>query len=62
MTKATLIKTTFHLGWLTGSEIQSIIIKVGGHGSIQADMMQQELRVLHHLKTTRRRLASRQLA
>jgi hypothetical protein len=40
MTKATLIKTTFHWGWLTGSEIHSIIIKVmmawqypGRHGA-----------------------------
>jgi hypothetical protein len=29
MTKATLIRTTFNWGWLTVSEIQSIIIKVG---------------------------------
>jgi hypothetical protein len=29
MTKATLIRTTFNWGWLTGSEVQSIIIKVG---------------------------------
>jgi hypothetical protein len=29
MTKASLIKTTFNWGWLTGSEVQSIIIKVG---------------------------------
>jgi hypothetical protein len=29
MTKATLIRTTFNWNWLTGSEIQSIIIKVG---------------------------------
>jgi hypothetical protein len=30
MTKASLIKKTiFHWGWLTGSEVQSIIIKVG---------------------------------
>jgi hypothetical protein len=27
MTKATVIRTTFNWGWLTGSEIQSIIIK-----------------------------------
>jgi hypothetical protein len=39
MTKATLIRTTFNWGWLTGSEIQSIIIKVkawqhpGRHGA-----------------------------
>jgi hypothetical protein len=29
MTKATLTGTTFKWGWLTGSEVQSIIIKVG---------------------------------
>jgi hypothetical protein len=29
MTKATLIRTTFNWGWLTGSEVQSIIIKTG---------------------------------
>jgi hypothetical protein len=29
MTKATLIKTTFNWGWLTGSEVQSIIGKAG---------------------------------
>jgi hypothetical protein len=27
--KETLIKTTFNWGWLTGSEVQSIIIKAG---------------------------------
>jgi hypothetical protein len=29
MTKATLIRTTFNWGWLTGSEVQSIIFKAG---------------------------------
>ena len=29
MTKTSLIKTTFSWGWLTGSEVQSIIIKEG---------------------------------
>ena len=29
MTKATLIMTALNWGWLTGSEVQSIIIKVG---------------------------------
>jgi PhoPQ-activated pathogenicity-related protein len=29
MTKATFIRTTFNWGWFTGSEAQSIIIKVG---------------------------------
>jgi hypothetical protein len=39
MTKSTLIRTTFNWGWLTGSEIQSIIIKAatwqypGRHGA-----------------------------
>jgi hypothetical protein len=27
--KATLIRTTFNWGWLTGSEVQSIIFKAG---------------------------------
>jgi hypothetical protein len=30
MTKATLIRTTFNWGWLTGSEVQSSIIKCPG--------------------------------
>jgi hypothetical protein len=29
MAKATLIITAFNWGWLTGAEVQSIIIKVG---------------------------------
>jgi len=29
MTKATLIRTTFNWSWLTGSEVQYIIIKAG---------------------------------
>jgi hypothetical protein len=29
MTKVTLIRITFNWGWLKGSEVQSIIIKVG---------------------------------
>jgi hypothetical protein len=29
MTKTTLIRTTFNWGWLTGSEVQSIVIKTG---------------------------------
>jgi hypothetical protein len=39
MTKASLNKTTFNWGWLTDSEVQSIIIKVdawqypGRHGA-----------------------------
>ena len=53
MTKATLIRTTFNWGWLTGSEVQFVIIKAGAK---QADMVQEGLRVLHlHLKAARRR-------
>jgi hypothetical protein len=40
MTKATLIRTAFNWGWLTGSEVQTIIIKEE-HGSIQAGMVQE---------------------
>jgi hypothetical protein len=29
MTMATVIRATFNWGWLTGSEVQSIIIKAG---------------------------------
>jgi hypothetical protein len=54
MTKATLIKTRFNWRWLTGSEVQSIIIKAG--------MVQEELRVLPlHLKAASRILATWQL-
>ena len=60
MTKTSLIKTTFNWGWLTGSEVQSIIIKE--HGSIQAGLVQEELRVLClHPKAASGRLTSRQL-
>jgi hypothetical protein len=61
MTKATLIRTIFNWSWLTGSEVQSIIIKVGTwqhpgrHGA-------EGGKVLHlHLKASRTRLSSRQL-
>jgi hypothetical protein len=43
MTEATLIRTTFNWGWLTSSEVQSIIIKVGAwqhpgrHGAGEAE-------------------------
>jgi hypothetical protein len=65
MTKATLLRTTFNWGWLTGSEVQSIIIKAGTWCQsfiIQADVVQEMLRVLHlHLKAASRILTSRQL-
>jgi hypothetical protein len=61
MTKATLLRRTFNWGWLTGSEVQSIIIKAGTWRH-QAGMVQEELRVLHpHLKAASRIFTSRQL-
>jgi hypothetical protein len=57
---ATLVRTIFNWGWLTGSEVQPIIIKSvtwqnpGRH-------VQEELRVLHlHLKAASRILTSTQ--
>jgi hypothetical protein len=61
MTKASLIKTTFNWSWFSGSEVQSIIIKVGAW-QYPASMAQAELRVLHlHPKVASGRLVSRQL-
>jgi hypothetical protein len=58
--KATLIRTAFNWGWLTCSEVQSII--KAGNGGIQAGMVEEELRVLRlHLKAASTVLASRQL-
>jgi hypothetical protein len=49
MTTATLIRTAFNWSWQE-------------HGSVQAGMVQEELRVLPlHLKASRRRLAFRKL-
>jgi hypothetical protein len=50
MTKAILIKTTFNQGWLTYSEVQSIVIKVGtqqhlsrhGAGGMESSMSLSE--------------------
>jgi hypothetical protein len=62
MTKASLIKTTFNWGWLTGSEVQSIIIKVGAWQYPGRHGAGMELRVLHlHPKAASGRLTSRQL-
>ena len=59
MTKATLTRTTINWGWLTGSEVQSLIIKVGSMVmSVQA--LEKGLRVLHLvLKANRGRLSFR---
>jgi hypothetical protein len=57
-----LIRTTFNWGWLTGSEIQFIIIMVRSKAASRAGMTLEELRGLHLvLKANRRRLASMQL-
>ena len=50
MSKATLIRTTLNWGWLTGSEVQSTIIKVGawqhpgrqGAGGAESSMSSSE--------------------
>ena len=61
MTKASLIKTTFNWDWLTGSEVQSIIIKVGAwqypgrHGAGRARVLRL------HPKAASGRLTSRHL-
>jgi hypothetical protein len=61
MTKATLKRTAFNWGWLTGSEVQSIIIKPetwqhpGRHGTGGAESS------TFHLKATSRILTSRQI-
>jgi hypothetical protein len=55
-----LQRTAFNWGWLTGSEVQSIII-MAGNSSVQAVMMLEKLRVLHLVLKANRRLASRQL-
>ena len=62
MTKASLIKKQHLIG--AGLQVQrfSPLSSKREHGSIQAGMVQAELRVLHlHLKAARKRLASRQL-
>jgi len=57
VTSATLERTTFSCGWLTGSEVQSVVIK-WTHGDMQAGMVQEELRVpLLVPKSNRKRLA-----
>jgi hypothetical protein len=59
MTKATLVRTTFNWGWLTGSEVQSNIIKAGVWQH-PGRKVQEELRILH-LVAAIRILAFRQL-
>jgi hypothetical protein len=58
-----LYRPTFNWGWLTGSELQSIITMVGKHGIVQAGIaLEKELRVLHLDPTAARKgLSPRQL-
>jgi hypothetical protein len=52
---------TFNWGWLTGLEFSPLSYRQE-HGSIQAGMVWEELRVLNlHLKAISRILASRQI-
>jgi hypothetical protein len=61
MTKVSLIKTTFNWAGLQVQRFRPLSSRQE-HGGIQADMVQEELRVLHlHLKAASRRLASRKL-
>jgi hypothetical protein len=61
MANATLISTTFNLGWLMDSEVQSII-KAVEHGRVQVGMVEAELRGLYlRLEAASRILPSRQL-
>jgi len=61
MTKASLLRTTFNWGWLTGSEVQSITIKAGTwqhpsrHGAGRSEVLYL------HLKAVSGRLDCRQL-
>ena len=59
MTKATLIKENMYLGWFIVSKVQFTIIMSGNVAAMQADILLEELRVLHlDLKAARRRLSS----
>jgi hypothetical protein len=62
MTKATLIRATFKWGWLTGLEVQTIIIKVVAwqHPDKQVHEKLRDLHLYH--QAARRILVSRQLA
>jgi hypothetical protein len=59
MTKASLIRTIFNWDWLTGSEVQSIIIKAPGNMAASRQAGGAELHL--HLEAASRILASRQL-
>jgi hypothetical protein len=58
-TKATPIRTTFNWGWLTGSEVQSIIVKAWARQHPSRDVAESSESL--HLKAAGGRLTSRQL-
>jgi hypothetical protein len=61
MTKATLIRMTFNWDWLTVQRFSPLSSR-WEHGSIQANVGLEKLRVLPLVpKAARRRLASKQL-
>ena len=47
MITATLKRTIFNWGWLTASEVWSTVVKVGSMVVMEADVVLEELRVLH---------------
>jgi hypothetical protein len=60
-TKATLIRIIFNRGDLYVQKFSPLSLRQK-HGTVQAGMVEEELRVLHlYLKATRRRLAFRKL-
>jgi hypothetical protein len=61
MTKAILIRTTFKCGWLTGSEVQSIVIKAGAWQHPGRHGVGGTENSTFVSKANRRRLTSRQL-
>jgi hypothetical protein len=55
MAKAALMRTAFHWGWLTGQRFSPLSSR-WEHGTVQADMVQEELRVQELVPKTNRRL------
>ena len=63
MTKATLLRTTFNWGWLTGSEVQSVIIKAatwwlpGSHGARGTERSASEGKTKTGFQTARKKVS-----
>ena len=56
MTKASLIRTTLNWVWLTKVQRFSPLSSRQEHGSSQAGIVQEELRVLHLILKAKRRI------